>query len=550
MLALRPADAAAQANLALCERLLGESGGAPLGKAQQSQLLTSLREQKRLIEAAPLAAILDPDIALAKSAILARLREARKLPGWKDDERVIALPDGTFKVSLKGLAPIDFSVLKDQPVSVLDLERTSIADLSSLAGLPLKELILSDARATDLSPLRGMMLRTLNLRNTKISDLSPLTGMPLTDLNCDDCKTLKDISPLHGAPLVNLTLLRTGVASIAPVVGAPLKYLVLEDTKVADFALVSQFEGLEKLSLVKLPITDLAPLAKMHLTSLDCRFTMITSIEPLRGQPLRFLNLGHSGVTDLSLLADCTTLEEFIPPNAASDLTPLRKLAGLKRISTRKTIASGDPPWYTDQPAEEYWKKYDALQAAGGWEDLLAQLTPAEVDRIGQGWSLKDGELASPDNHYARLPLPGVLSGASFQVRIKLRRLAAKEVFYVALPVGDKMVGFELDGWAGTYTGLQLVNGRKGKDLPGIVEGQQVKDSEPHDLEVTVRLDGDNATITTTLDTRPLYEWTGPIAALSQNESWATKPGALALGTMDANWVVSEVKVKRLEKKP
>ena len=121
VLALRPADAAAKTNLALCEKLLRESGGAPLGRPQQTQLLTALREQKRLLEAAPLAALIDPDIAVAKAAILSRLREARKLPGW-NDSNVSALPDGTFKISLAGLAPIDFSVLKGQPVSVLDLQ--------------------------------------------------------------------------------------------------------------------------------------------------------------------------------------------------------------------------------------------------------------------------------------------------------------------------------------------------------------------------------------------------------------------------------------------
>ena len=84
------------------------------------------------------------------------------------------------------------------------------------------------------------------------------------------------------------------------------------------------------------------------------------------------------------------------------------------------------------------------------------------------------------------------------------------------------------------------------KTCPESWQGKQVKDSEPHDLEVTVRLDGANATITTTLDGQPLYEWTGPTAALSQHKNWAsTPPGTLALGTFAADWVVSEVKVKR-----
>ena len=56
--------------------------------------------------------------------------------------------------------------------------------------------------------------------------------------------------------------------------------------------------------------------------------------------------------------------------------------------------------------------------------------------------------------------------------------------------------------------------------------------------------------ITTTLDGQPLYEWTGPIAALSLYAGWATiPPGSLALGTIADDWVVSEVKAKRLEGK-
>ncbi len=65
---------------------------------------------------------------------------------------------------------------------------------------------------------------------------------------------------------------------------------------------------------------------------------------------------------------------------------------------------------------------------------------------------------------------------------------------------------------------------------------------------MTVRLNGANATITTTLDGKPLYAWTGPTAALSQFKPWATtEPGALALRTHADGWAVSEVKVKRLE---
>ncbi|MEQ1750872.1 MAG: discoidin domain-containing protein, partial [Prosthecobacter sp.] len=184
-----------------------------------------------------------------------------------------------------------------------------------------------------------------------------------------------------------------------------------------------------------------------------------------------------------------------------------------------------------------------------GWEDLIARLTPEQVAEIGHGWKLKDGELFSPDAKFATLPLSWKVSGTSYRVRVKLRQLGRQQSFHIVLPVADRMCGFDLEGRTSDafYTGLYLVNGKFLKDVPGILEGQQVKDSAPHDLEVTVRLVGANAIITTTLDDKPLYEWTGPTAALSQMKVWATtEPGSLAIGTYEAGWAVSELRVKRL----
>ena len=203
VLALRPEDESAKLNLALCEKLLRESGGTALKLEQQHQLLAALRTQTRLIESAPLAALIDPNAATAKAALLARLREYQKQPGW-GVQRVGALPDGTFKVGLYGLAIGDLSVLQGQAVSELDLNTSNITDLSSLAGLPLKDLKLKNTKVSDLSPLRGMPLKTLDLRSTRIADLSPLRGMNLATLNLSSCDGISDLGPLAGMPLVSL----------------------------------------------------------------------------------------------------------------------------------------------------------------------------------------------------------------------------------------------------------------------------------------------------------------------------------------------------------
>ena len=387
VLALRPADASAKLNLALCEKLLRESGGAALHLAQQRQLLAALRTQKRLVESAPLAALIDPNAATAKTALLARLREYQKQPGWNDKSvlRVAARPDGTFWVDLKDLAIGDLSVLQGQPVSELHMEKTNITDLSRLAGLPLKDLNLSRTKVsdlsplrgmpleslnlgatlvTDLSPLRGMKLRKLNIQKTGVSDLSPLVGMPLTDLDCTDVASIADLAPLKGAPLVSFIIRGASrLSSLAPLADAPLKVLQLREIPVSDLSPLAQCPGLEDLTLVRVPVTDLTPLARLPITRLDCDdLPKLADLGPLRGMPLRFLRISRTAVTDLRPLADCPALEELILPAGPLDPTPLRHLPKLRRLSTRSVGLIITPA----QTAEEFWKEYDAQPKPAG----------------------------------------------------------------------------------------------------------------------------------------------------------------------------------------
>jgi len=189
------------------------------------------------------------------------------------------------------------------------------------------------------------------------------------------------------------------------------------------------------------------------------------------------------------------------------------------------------------------------VSLSADWQDLLAPFTPELLAQTGDGWRLQDGALHSPAKQFATLPLTDRYAGASYQLRVKLRQLRPTEGIAIILPVADRMVSFAVDGWPslGFYTSLNLVNGQFGNGLPGSIKGQQIKDTAPHELEVTVRLEGENLNFQSTLDGRPLYAWLGPIAALSQSESWKrTPPGTLAFGTMADIWAISEVKVKRL----
>jgi hypothetical protein len=83
------------------------------------------------------------------------------------------------------------------------------------------------------------------------------------------------------------------------------------------------------------------------------------------------------------------------------------------------------------------------------------------------------------------------------------------------------------------------------------VRGKQVKESEVHEMEISVQLEAANARVAVRLDDQPFYQWSGPRSVLRPPSNLPpVVPGSLALVTHCADWVVHAVKVKRLEGKP
>ena len=153
--------------------------------------------------------------------------------------------------------------------------------------------------------------------------------------------------------------------------------------------------------------------------------------------------------------------------------------------------------------------------AADGWEDLLAKLKADDVKANGNGWTLSGGVLLSPKKHLAGLPLIGNYARSSYTVRMTVRKLTRSVAdcdFDVVLPVRDNQVSFFLDGYSDEkfLTGLSMVDGKLGRENPGVLSGPQVTDSDPHDLEITVRLSFDKVAcpVSNSFATRSLpAEW-------------------------------------------
>ncbi|MBL68001.1 MAG: hypothetical protein CMO74_06050 [Verrucomicrobiales bacterium] len=170
---------------------------------------------------------------------------------------------------------------------------------------------LSNTPTRELAPLANLPITSLNLWQTKVTQLRPLAGMPLNELYLA-FTSVDDLSPLKGAPLQSLTVAYAPVANLAPLKGMPLVHLYLSKTKAA----------------------NLAPLADLPLRSLHLDRTLVANLTPIKDMPLRHLRLdGCENLTDLSPLAHCKTLEVLTLPPRHGDISFLKKLPNLRRLS-------------------------------------------------------------------------------------------------------------------------------------------------------------------------------------------------------------------------
>jgi hypothetical protein len=121
---------------------------------------------------------------------------------------------------------------------------------------------------------------------------------------------------------------------------------------------------ISRLSISNTKVRDLTPLRGLPLKALEAVKTALTDLEPLRGLPLTEIDLYGAQVPSLAPLQDCPTLESIVLPSGARDIEKLRLLPKLRLISFKSVQQLG---LYArpDKTAEQFWKEYDAQQAAG-----------------------------------------------------------------------------------------------------------------------------------------------------------------------------------------
>ena len=150
----------------------------------------------------------------------------------------------------------------------------------------------------------------------------------------------EDLSLL--AKCVNLRVLILDyqqISDLSSLSGLPLEYLSLTGNQVSDLGPLVSCPGLQVLDVGENPINSAAVLSQLPaLREVVLEATGITSVAPLSGSAIRYLNVRSTWVSDYTPLESCPDLTRLVtgelPDGAASTLAGLTTLEELRLYST------------------------------------------------------------------------------------------------------------------------------------------------------------------------------------------------------------------------
>ena len=189
----------------------------------------------------------------------------------------------------------------------------------------------------------------VSIQGQPLTSLSMFAGANVSMLDISACSSVSDLTPLRGLPLQTLSIAHTGVTDLSPLKGMPLRSLWMADT----------------------PVTDLSP---------------------LRGMPLKSLYMDKCPLlTDVSALLEMPQLQSVLLPENAANVSDLRALSHLERISYTFDLKASQPAC----AAAEFWKEHHDLAWLRALRSASIPLLPEQL--VDGTWRLVIGGPSVPD---------------------------------------------------------------------------------------------------------------------------------------------------------
>lgn len=220
---------------------------------------------------------------------------------------------------------------------VLVLDYQQISDLSPLAELPLEYLSLTGNEISDLSPLAGLTeLQVLDLGENPVRATEVLAELPALREVTLEATGITSVEVFRGSEIQALNVRTTWVTDYTPLEECPnLTRLITGSMPEGAAETLAGLAGLEELRLYSTPQLDLTLFQTFQrLQTVDFFGSTVFHSEALAElSALRYVNLGETGVNDLSFAPSMPALTELdLRENSLSDLTPLLECPWLTRL--------------------------------------------------------------------------------------------------------------------------------------------------------------------------------------------------------------------------
>ena len=230
---------------------------------------------------------------------------------------------------------------------------SDVTDLSDLAKLPyLQSLIIENSNATNLQALSSLsQLTDLTVRGCVLSgaDLAAIGSLPnLEHLVLSDC-SLSNIDALSNSlRLVTLDLSKNAIRDITPLsFMTSLTKLDLSNNALTNLSPLSALTALTELNVSYNSLTSIAPLISCTaLEQLNASGNQISQLIAFPGSNMKQLNLSNNLLTDVSVLAELTSLTVLdLSNNQLTDISALAALNGLEVFRFARNEVSKLPQW-------------------------------------------------------------------------------------------------------------------------------------------------------------------------------------------------------------
>jgi hypothetical protein len=194
----------------------------------------------------------------------------------------------------------------------------------------------------------------------------------------------------------------------------------------------------------------------------------------------------------------------------------------------QQSVALQDPAVVSAR--RSYQKAHDTYEKLR-WTELLDQVdVTADIDR--GNWKFVGNTLVGNEHNpveRAEIHMPTVLPD-SYDLSLTFRRSGKGGGPFITFPVGQQTVMLELDSQGPTCSGLSRIYGQNSNQNETRKLGRLIRDDRTHQVEISVRIDGDQADITAFFDQENIVNWHGKQAVLSPPQFFKTPdPHTVAL---------------------